>query len=113
LNVKSGDLLFFYLHLLTVYVSLPLSLFLVSLFPPCQVPLLLFDTTTDTDLELLLLHQFIDVVCVVRLHGQQRALIKEAFFLNTFERLQERHLLLRCSERLNLHRLGLHETLIA
>jgi hypothetical protein len=103
LNFHSGDLLFFYLHLLTVYVSLPLSLFLVSLFPPCQVPLLLFDTTTDTDLELFLLHHFGDVVCVVRLVGQPRALIKEAFFLNTFERLQERHLLLRCSEGLNLH----------
>jgi hypothetical protein len=103
LNFNSGDLLFFYLNLLAIYISLPLSLFLVSLFPPCQIPLLLFDTTTYTDLELFLLHQFGDVVCVVRLHGQPRALIKEALFLNTFERLQERHLLLRCSEGLYLH----------
>jgi hypothetical protein len=90
-------------NLLTVYVSLPLSLFLVSLIPPCQVPLLLFDTTTYTDLELFLLHQFGDVVCVVRLHGQPRAPIKEAHFFITFERLQELHLLLRCSEGLYFH----------
>jgi hypothetical protein len=100
LYFHSGNLLFFYLYLLAIYISLPLSFFLVSLFPPCQIPLLLLDTTTYTDLELFLLSQFGDIVCVVRLNVQPRALIKEALFLNTFERLQERHMLLRCSEGL-------------
>jgi hypothetical protein len=103
LNLHSGDLLFFYLNLLAIYFSLLLSFLLVSLFHKCQIPLLLIDTTTYTDLELFLLHQFGDVVCVVRLHGQPRALIKEAHFFTTFERLQELHLLLRCSEGLYLH----------